>query len=357
MICKNKKLLFVGLKTFCCLFFLLACKEKESNTNSSSSFLSPESGAIVKLGDEIKLKVSFANAAVDSVIYFIDSLKVAAKKDSTAFFYKTDNLSLGSRLLSAQIFRNGTAEEVNTNIVIVPSKAPEMYSYKVVSTYAHDTTSYTQGLEYHDGIFYESDGENGGSSLRKVNVNTGKVLKQLDFPLETFAEGIAVYDDKIVMLTWQQNTGFVFDKNTFEQKATFPYQNSKEGWGLCFNGKNLYKSDGTNKIYLLNKDNYKEEGFIEVYDEKGPVTELNELEYIDGKIYANIYTSNLIAIINTQSGEVEAYINLTGLLKDPIPNPDNYVLNGIAWDVAGKKLYVTGKKWPKLFEIEIIKNY
>ena len=156
------------------------------------------------------------------------------------------------------------------------------------------------------------------------------------------------------MLTWLENVGFVYDGKSLALLDTFPYQNSREGWGLTFDGQQLIKSDGTNRIWFLNKDNYKEEQYIDVYDNNGAVDQLNELEYIDGKIYANIYQTDKIAVINPKNGAIEQYIDLTGILpdKDRFANTD--VLNGIAWDAAGKRLFVTGKKFDKLFHIAVI---
>ena len=163
--------------------------------------------------------------------------------------------------------------------------------------------------------------------------------------------------DKIVMLTWQNRLGLIFDAESFKQLGTFPFGVSMEGWGLCFDGNRLIKSDGTNKIWFLNKDTYKEEDSIVVYDDNGPVDSLNELEYIDGKIYANVYTENIIVVINPTSGVIEKKIDFSGLLsagyfKDE-DERNNNVLNGIAWDKAGRRLFVTGKKWPHLFEVKL----
>jgi glutaminyl-peptide cyclotransferase len=237
-----------------------------------------------------------------------------------------------------------------------PPKAdpPKKFSYKVEKVIPHDTSSYTQGLEFVDGFFYESDGQFGESSLRKVDVLTGKVLQMVPMPDNIFAEGISVVGDKIIQLTWRNDIGIIYDKKTFKQLDNFPYGNSREGWGLCADSNRLYKSDGSNRIYFLNKENYQEEGYISVYNDKGPVEALNELELIDGKIYANVYMTERIVIIDPKTGIVTGEIDLKGLL--PVLNrfPNTDVLNGIAWDAKGKRLFVTGKKWPKLFQISIL---
>lgn len=343
-----------------CLVLLMllqySCKQKNQQPDQIiSSFISPESGTIIKAGESVELKINFKDAQIDSVQYFLDSTRLTVKNDSSAFVFKTSGFALGNRLITAKIFNKESTEEVNTNIVIVSSKVPDQYGFEIVNTYNHDVTSYTEGLEYKDGIFYESDGAYGESSLRKVSID-GKVLQQKDIDAKYFAEGIAVIGNKILQLTYREREMLEYDKNTLEMLRKIPYNHANEGWGMAFNGKTIFNTDGSNKIFKLNKDTYQSEGYLEVYDDKGPVMQLNELEWVDGKLYANIFTSDLIAIINPETGEVEAYINLTGILKDPLEDPGNMVLNGIAWDAANKRLFVTGKKWPKLFEIELVKR-
>lgn len=339
----------------CSLLALASCTNSSKNQNAY--FLSPEAGTSVSVGDEIKLQLRFPEGkSADSVVYFVDDKRFSAVKDSQLVVFPTAGVKIGSRIFTAKIYANGQAEELSTNVLIKPAQAPEQFTYKVLATFAHDTSSYTQGLEFHDGIFYESDGEYGSSSLRKVDPKTGKVLKKQDLANEVFAEGLSILGDKLVQLTWQENVGLVYNKNSLVLQGQFPYQNSREGWGLCNDGERFYKSDGTNQIYFLNKDTYQEEGFIEVYNNQGPVDQLNELEFIDGKIYANVYQSDKMMIIDPKTGAVTGEIDLSGLLqaKDRYANTD--VLNGIAYDSATKKLYVTGKKWPKLFQIVLVKN-
>jgi len=338
----------------CSLLALASCTN--SSTNQSAYFLIPEAGTSVSVGDEVNLQLRFPDGkSADSVVYFVDDVRFSAVKDSQLVVFSTTTAKIGSRLFTAKVYSGGEAEELSTNVLIKP-QAPEQFSYKVLGTFAHDTSSYTQGLEFNDGMLYESDGEYGSSSLRKVDLKTGKVLKKQDLANEVFAEGLSILGDKLVQLTWQENVGLVYNKNSFVLQGQFPYQNSREGWGLCNNGERFYKSDGTNQIYLLNKDTYQEEGFIEVYNNQGPVDQLNELEFIDGKIYANVYQTDKIVIIDPKTGAVTGEIDLSGILqpKDRYANTD--VLNGIAYDSAGKKLYVTGKNWAKLFQIILVKN-
>jgi len=294
----------------------------------------------------------------DSIVYLLDSSVVARKKDTSRVNVSTTNLPMGIHLVTAKVYTGAAADDITSNIMVVASKAPEQYSYKIINTYPHDTSSYVEGLEYHDGIFYESDGQYGSSSLRKVEVKTGKVLQKIDIDKKYFAEGITVIGDKIIQLTYKEGIGFIYNKNTFKKLGEFNYQAGAEGWALCFDGKRILNTDGTNNIYFLNKDTYQKEGALEVYDDKGPVDKLNELEVVDGKIYANIWRieAGKILIINSQSGAVEGEINLKGLLpKDHADNSD-YILNGIAWDAVGRRLFVTGKTWDKLYEIKVVKQ-
>jgi glutaminyl-peptide cyclotransferase len=327
-----------------------SCKNKE---DQSFSFLSPTEGARVTSGQTLILKTDAAPGAFDSIKYFIDSRPVKSVADTQSVKFLTSEMPFGGRLITAVIYSGSDSVEINTNFQHLPSKPPFKLSYAVVNTYSHDTSSYTQGLQYVDGIFYESDGLRGESSLRKVEVKTGKVIKKVDIPAKYFAEGIAVVGDKVVMLTYQEGLGFVFDKNTLAKIAEFPYPGNREGWGLTFDGTHLLNSDGTNTIYYLNKDTYQIQKSIEVYDHNGPVQSLNEMEYIDGKIYANIYGQDRIVIIDPATGGVQAELNLAELApyKDRVET--GFVLNGIAYHPKTKNLFVTGKKWNKLYEIQV----
>lgn len=334
---------------------LISCKDTGTSKSAAIGFKLPEQGQTYGLGEEVKVQLDVpSDTKVTEVSYLLDGKTVGTKNNSDALSIKTGDLSLGYKLITAVVNDGTKKDTVTINIVLKSNIKPAEFTYKVVNVFPHDTTSYTQGLEYHNGRFLESTGEYGSSTLRWVDLKTGKALQKIDMDAKTFAEGSALVGDKIVMLTWQQNMGIVYDAKTFRQLSTFPYQNSREGWGLTNDGQRLIKSDGTNRIWFLNKDNYKEESYIDVYDNNGQVDQLNELEYINGKIYANIYQTDKIAVINPKNGSVEQYIDLTGILpaQDKFANTD--VLNGIAWDAAGKRLFVTGKKFDKLFQIEVI---
>jgi glutamine cyclotransferase len=230
-----------------------------------------------------------------------------------------------------------------------------VYGYTVVRSYPHDTNAYTQGLLYHDGVLYEGTGRNGYSSIRKVKLETGEVLKVRALDARYFGEGIVVWKDRLIQLTWQSGIGFVYDKETFEPRRTFSY--AGEGWGLTHDGTRLIMSDGsdTGTLRYLDPDTLRQTGTLVVRDGRQPVDELNELEFVKGEIYANVYQTDRIARIAPATGRVTGWIDLSGLL-DPRDAPGAEVLNGIAYDAANDRLFVTGKLWPKIFEIRLVQR-
>jgi glutamine cyclotransferase len=243
-----------------------------------------------------------------------------------------------------------TAAAPVTELKTNPNETP-IYSYEVVNTFPHDTNAFTQGLIFLNGVFLESTGLNGESTLRKVDVKTGAVLKQIQVPPQYFAEGMTVLNGKIFQITWQSHEGFVYDLETFQLERQFSYDG--EGWGLATDGQSLILSDGTDQIRFLDPLTFQVIRTIKVSDRGRLINQLNELEYIKGEIYANVWGSNFIVRIDPATGKVLGVINFAGLLapQDYFPGMD--VLNGIAYDAAGDRLFVTGKKWPKLFEVRL----
>jgi glutamine cyclotransferase len=224
------------------------------------------------------------------------------------------------------------------------------YRLNVVREYPHDTSSYTQGLFWHDGQLYESTGQLGESTMRIVDLETGKALRRLNFEAKYFAEGSVILDGELFILTWTNKVAFIYDAATLEYKQTYSYP--REGWGLTTDGKSLIASDGSSNLYFMD-NRFQVEKTVKVTLDGRPVRLLNELEWIDGKIWANVYTTDSIMIINPKSGEVEATINCSGLLARSLRTPRTDVLNGIAYNPADGKIYLTGKYWPKMFEIEL----
>jgi len=354
---KHKSLLFLFISAIA-MNFTSSCKG-DAYLSDSIGFNSPQQGQLISLGTAIKIKLDVPQGmALNSATYMMDGNMIAIKNNADSILIPTHNLSVGYKLITAIIDNGNKKDTIAVNVVLKPGTKPLLYTYTVNRVLPHDTSSYTQGLTYHDNKFLESTGLEGSSTLRWVDLLTGKAIHRVNLDKKYFGEGSTLVGDKVIMLTWQSNIGLVYDAKTLIQRDTFAYENSREGWGICYDGLQLIKSDGSNKLYFLNRDTYKEERLIEVYDNEGTVSSLNELEYIDGKVYANVYTKDYILVIDPKSGIVEKKIDLTGLLEKGYNRTASDtridVLNGIAWDDKGRKLYVTGKRWPKLFEITLV---
>lgn len=313
------------------------------------------------LTTESKIEISVQASASDGQEQLqIDSITVSwngitlLTSNASSFSLSLEQLKVGKQdILTTVHLSNGSSEKHYLRPTLLAPSAPTSYSYRKVNTYTHDPDAYTQGLFVHDGYFYESTGKEGKSSLRKVEIETGKVVQQVNLDDKYFGEGITLYNNQIFQLTYTTNIGFVYDSETLERIRTFNYPT--EGWGLEQLGDHLIMTDGSEIIYFMNPETFVEQHRIQVYDHQGKVDQLNELEVIDGKIYANVYQTDKIVIINPESGVVEGDINLQGLLNTQGYNRPLDVLNGIAWDETRKALYVTGKWWPKIFRIEIMK--
>jgi len=240
------------------------------------------------------------------------------------------------------------------------SETAAAYTYKVVKTYPHEPNAFTQGLAFENGFLYEGTGLYGSSTLRKVQLETGKVVQMHNLSAEFFGEGITIFKDRIIQLTYRSNVGFVYNKDSFELLQSFNYQflqpgsGPAEGWGITHDGKNLIMSDGSSTLYLWDPETLQQTGSIKVHDNDVPVSGLNELEYVKGQILANVWPTERIAIITPQTGQVIGWIYMNGLLSQQELNKPVDVLNGIAHDAAGDRLFVTGKFWPKLYEIKFV---
>ncbi|HEX8176447.1 MAG TPA: glutaminyl-peptide cyclotransferase [Pyrinomonadaceae bacterium] len=263
----------------------------------------------------------------------------------------------GSRIRAANSPAQATPSGSSSNgSVEKPAPVEEIptYTYEIVETYPHDPKAYTQGLIFHDGMLYESTGQYGESSLRRVELKKGKVKKKIDVPGQYFAEGMTILNGKIYQLTWQQSKGFIYDPKEFKLEGEFHYEG--EGWGLTTDGQSLILSDGTDRLRFLDPATFRVIKTVNVLNNREPLLDINELEYIHGRIYANVWKMDKIACIDPQTGHVIAWIDLSGLRpEESLGNTEN-VLNGIAYDSTHDRLYVTGKRWPKLFEIRLKKR-
>jgi len=232
--------------------------------------------------------------------------------------------------------------------------ATPVQGFKVVNSYPHDPDAFTQGLFFHDGFLFEGTGLRGRSSIRKVEIETGKVVQQVDLPADVFGEGISQWGDRLIGITWTEQTAYVLDLKSFKLWRKFSYPG--EGWGLTHSDKELVMSDGSNELRFLDPNTFKELRRVRVTADGKPVDQLNELEWVEGEVLANVWMSDRIARIDPKTGRVTGWIDLRGLLPDnQRPNADA-VLNGIAYDARKKRLFVTGKLWPKLFEIQLTKQ-
>ena len=262
-----------------------------------------------------------------------------------------DGGAVGTQTNSANRNSAPTNSTANSNTLGGTSAGVPVYGYEVVNTYPHDEQAFTQGLVFQDGEFLESTGLVHHSTLRRVEVQTGKVLQKADVQGYFFAEGMTLFGGKIYQLTWTGMKGFIYDPKTFEKTGEFKYDG--EGWGLTHDADSLILSDGSDKIRFLDPNTYAVKRTISVTDAGRPVEEINELEYVKGEIYANIWHNDRIARIDPSDGRVKGWIDLSGLLKPGEVTNEEAVLNGIAYDEQGDRLFVTGKLWPKIFEIKL----
>lgn len=334
---------------FSFLFFLSSLVFSSCGEDANFKFFSPKT---ISISESLHLKtISESGKELDSVLYFLDNKKINPN-------YSLENERLGKHILKAEVFSEGTSKSLNNTIVFLAPVSPKIYSFEIVNTFPHDKDAFTQGFEFYNGFMYESTGQNGASSIRKTDLQTGKVLQIEKLDEKYFGEGMTIFDNQIFQLTWQGKIGFIYDLDTFQQKGSFPYGQSVEGWGLTHNKTHLIKSDGTERIWFLDPKTQKETHFIEAYTNNRKAERLNEIEFVEGKIYANIWQKSTIIIINPNNGAIEGIVDL-GKLSDQIHKIDentDFVLNGIAYDEATKRLFVTGKNWDKTFEIKLIQQ-
>jgi len=294
------------------------------------------------------------NKPVDSVTYALNSNRISSSNELSETNIPLQNIKLGSQTITTTIFSEGESFIAEEKIIVLSSITPKLYTYKILETYPHDIEAYTQGLEFINDTLYESTGTYKISSLRKTNYRTGEVLQQIDLADSYFGEGLTILNDKIYQLTWRENTGFIYNLSDMKKTGTFVYGKSKEGWGLCNDGSKIYKSDGTQKIWTLDSNTLAEVDHIELYTNTSKIPKVNELEWVEGKIYANIYQRDAIAIVDPSNGAVEGVINLSDLKSKVTQHKDLDVLNGIAYKGEENILYITGKNWDKLFKVEVV---
>ena len=323
-----------------------------------SYIIKPEREEIFRVGDRVPVQIALMDGVtgIDSFQVFVDGQYMGVSySDDLIFNWNSYHSSVGKRIIKTVTFGLEGEKDNNTVAVIMKSDiVPEQYGYRVIHHYPHDITAYTQGLVYEDEILYESTGQRGESTLRKVNLESGELIESLNLPPNLFGEGTCIFKDKIIQLTWTSKIGFVYDKASFRiiNRIEYPTQ----GWGLTTDGEHLIMSDGSHIIYFLEPDYFTEISRIEVFDNEKAISNLNELEYIDGNIYANVYQTDFIVVIDPETGKVLSRIDLKGLLAPEDKHERIDVLNGIAYDQENSRLFVTGKRWPKLYEIQLVRK-
>ncbi len=304
------------------------------------------------IGDTIRMRIlTEGNTSVDSVKIIFGGKDFLFSGDELEV--TTKDILPGKQTITIEVSFLNASEKHTFPIEMLSDIVPGELTYQRVTYYTHDPDAYTQGLFYHNGYLYESTGKKGESNLRKVELTTGKVLEQSFLPDQYFGEGITLWNDQIIQLTWTSNQGFVYTLDGFERLKSFNYPT--EGYGIATIGDELVMSDGSENLYFLDTEKLLETHRLQVYDDKGPITNLNELEYIEGSIYANVWQTNDIITIDPQTGKVLSRIDLTGLMNAQWSRRLD-VLNGIAYDKANKRLYVTGKWWPRLYEIRLLEK-
>lgn len=350
---KNHKLLaFILLGSI-----LISCGESEDEKKNLFSIDSSALKANYQPTESVSLSLkNDKNKAIDSVIYYLNEKRAGAVKGNAKLDFALAETKLGYQNVKALIYFEGKNVEVTDRIEVVSNVKPKLLKYTIVNTYPHDETSYTQGLEFYRDTLFEGTGQKGASKLMKTDYKTGKIYQSVDLDGNYFGEGITILNNKVYQLTWQELTGFIYNADNLKQIRTFEYAKKIQGWGLCNDGKQLYQSDGTEKIWVLDPETLKETDYVNVYSESNKIKSVNELEWVEGKIYGNVYQKDAVAVINPKTGAVEGILDLREL-KSKINmvghDPGNDVLNGLAYNPKTKTLFVTGKKWNKMFEIKV----
>jgi len=346
---KNHKALSIILLSL----VLGSCGNSEKDKETYFSFNTSQFKDQYQPSETISLEILNAqNKKIDSIIYYVNEEKIGSKKGTEKMSFELKNQKFGYQNLKALVYFEGENVETTGRVELVSGVQPKLLTYKIVNTFAHDTLAFTEGLEFYRDTLIESTGQNGTSHIRKYDYKTGKVYNQVNLDDKYFGEGVTVINNKIYQLTWKEQTGFIYNANTWKLEKTFPFDKKIEGWGMTNDGKNIYQSDGTEKIWMMNPETQKMTDYINVYTNVSKIKSINELEWINGKIYGNIWQKDAIAIINPQTGAVEGVLDLAGLRKNTTTTPDDS-LNGIAYNPKTNTIFVTGKNWDKLFEIKV----
>ncbi len=356
---KRLTLKFLTILLVMTIFMNCAQSSSHSRRPVSSIHCIPKKKSY-KIGEELKINfdTKLKEGTADKIEISVDGKIIQTSKNLTnSMTYKSGDYGVGKHIIKISCLRSDGVTGDNYDEILVTSDIkPAQYSYEVIAVYPHNINHFTQGLEFHENTLYEGTGQEGSSAIYRLNLKNGNVEKQFKLENQYFGEGITILNNKIFQLTYKNQIGFVYDLNTFELIKTWKYK-SKEGWGLTNDGQYLIMSDGTENICFINSDTFGEVKRIQVTNEYNVVKNINELELIKGEIWANIWTTDTIVIIDPKTGKVTGEINLSGLSGTILQNQREQidVLNGIAWNPVTDKIYVTGKLWPKIFEIKLKK--
>lgn len=349
---KHKLLAFILLGSI-----IVSCGDNEKDKKNLFSIDSSALKATYLPHETLSLQLKNEKSkAIDSIIYYLNEKRAGAVKGNAKLDFALTDTKFGYQNIKALVYFEGQDVEVTDKIEVVSDVKPKLLKFTIVNTYPHDETSYTQGLEFYRDTLFEGTGQRGASKLMKTDYKTGKAYKSVNLENQYFGEGITILNNKVYQLTWQENTGFIYNADNLAKIKSFEYFKKIEGWGFCNDGKSLYQSDGTEKIWVLDPETMKEVDYVNVYSEASKIKAVNELEWVEGKIYGNVYQKDAVAVINPKTGAVEGILDLREL-KSKINmaghDPGNDVLNGLAYNSKTKTLFVTGKKWNKMFEIKV----
>ena len=333
---------------------LIGCGDTKKGENSLFNIDDSAFPAHFLPQEAVSIAVLNPNAKeIDSIAYFVNDKKVGSTKGAEKFKFELKDQKLGYQYLKATVYFGGDSSDATKRVELVSDIEPKLLKYKVVNTYPHDKASFTEGLEFYKDTLYESTGKEGTSYLRKYDYKTGKVFKQIDLDKKYFGEGITFINGKLFQLTWQNKTGFIYDANTLKLEKSFTYEKDIEGWGMTNDGKFIYQTDKTEKIWKMDPATQKMVDYVNVYSGTSKIKAINELEWINGKIYTNVWLKDAIAVVNPTSGAVEGILDMSGLRKFMTDITKDDVLNGIAYNPKTKTIFVTGKNWSKIFEITV----
>jgi glutamine cyclotransferase len=332
---------------------LISCGDSQAEKERYFSFDESQLKPLYQATDKVDFTLlNNGNKTIDSVVYFSNGERLVSVKGNDKFSLDLNGKKLGYHQIKALVYFENDTVSTKTRIEVASGVVPKLLKYTVVNSYPHDVNAFIEGYEFYNDTLIESTGLKGKSYFAKVDYKTGQSFKKVDLDAQYFGEGITIINDKAYQLTWENQEGFVYDAKTMKKIKSFKYDKPVEGWGMTNDGTMIYHSDGTEKIWTLDPETFKLIDYINVYTNDSKIKSVNELEWINGKIYGNIWQKDAIAVINPTTGAVEAVLDLSAL-RAQVTNKEAEVLNGIAYRKSTNTIFVTGKNWNKTFEIKV----